>query len=169
MCSYPVSSSSWVFISARCSRRGQRREDGAAAYFSQEDELRGVVEEAGVAPIEKEFVFIPYPFGWIVSGPAALNGFFYAVDIKRNVVRNSFPISRSDNLAKQQPIKQEGTVTKALPNSQFRVKLENGYTILGFTSGKMRRFSIRILPGDRVDVEMSPYDLTKGRIVYRYK
>ena len=89
--------------------------------------------------------------------------------MKLNIVRNSFPISISDSLAKQQPIKQEGTVTKALPNSQFRVELENGYTILGFTSGKMRRFSIRILPGDRVDVEMSPYDLTKGRIVYRYK
>ena len=149
--------------------------DGSAPVGSRvlrldaSEQAGGVVEEAGVAPTEKVFVFIPYPFGWIVSGPAALNGFFYAVDRKRNLVRNRVPISSSDNLAKQQPIKQEGRVTKALPNSQFRVELDNGYTILGFTSGKMRRFSIRILPGDRVDVEMSPYDLTKGRIVYRYK
>lgn len=77
--------------------------------------------------------------------------------------------STSSYLAKQEPIKLEGTVTKALPNSQFRVELENGVTILAFTSGRMRRFSIRILPGDRVNVELSPYDLTKGRIVYRYK
>ncbi|GIV60073.1 translation initiation factor IF-1 [Rhodocaloribacter litoris] len=72
-------------------------------------------------------------------------------------------------MAKQAPIKQEGFVTEALPNAQFRVELDNGHTILGFLSGKMRKYFIRILPGDRVDVEMSPYDLTKGRIVYRYK
>lgn len=72
-------------------------------------------------------------------------------------------------MPKQQPIQLEGVVTDALPNAQFRVKLENGHEILGLLSGKMRKFFIRILPGDRVDVEMSPYDLTKGRIVYRYK
>jgi translation initiation factor IF-1 len=72
-------------------------------------------------------------------------------------------------MAKQQPIKQEGTVTDALPNAQFRIELDNGHHILGLLSGKMRKFYIRIIPGDRVDVEMSPYDLTKGRIVYRYK
>lgn len=72
-------------------------------------------------------------------------------------------------MAKQEPIKQEGVVTDALPNAQFRVELDNGHEILGFLSGKMRKFFIKILPGDRVDVEMSPYDLTKGRIVYRYK
>lgn len=72
-------------------------------------------------------------------------------------------------MAKQEPIKQEGIVTDALPNAQFRVELNNGHEILGFLSGKMRKFFIKILPGDRVDVEMSPYDLTKGRIVYRYK
>ncbi len=72
-------------------------------------------------------------------------------------------------MAKQQPIQQEGVVTEALPNAQFRVKLSNGHEILGLLSGKMRKFFIRIVPGDRVDVEMSPYDLTKGRIVYRYK
>lgn len=72
-------------------------------------------------------------------------------------------------MAKQQPIKKEGIVKEALPNAQFRVELDNGHMILGLLSGKMRKFFIKILPGDRVDIEMSPYDLTKGRIVYRYK
>ncbi|NBC16828.1 MAG: translation initiation factor IF-1 [Bacteroidetes bacterium] len=72
-------------------------------------------------------------------------------------------------MAKQEPIKQEGVVTDALPNAQFRVELDNGHEILGILSGKMRKYYIKILPGDRVDVEMSPYDLSKGRIVYRYK
>ena len=72
-------------------------------------------------------------------------------------------------MAKQEAIKQEGVVTEALPNTQFRVELKNGHEILGLLSGKMRKFRIRILPADRVDVELSPYDLTKGRIVYRYK
>ena len=72
-------------------------------------------------------------------------------------------------MAKQPAIRQDGTVTEALPNAQFRVELENGHEILGLLSGKMRKFYIRILPGDRVTVELSPYDLSKGRIVYRYK
>jgi translation initiation factor IF-1 len=72
-------------------------------------------------------------------------------------------------MAKQEPIKQEGTIVEALPNAQFRVKLENGHEILAHVSGKMRMFYIKILPGDKVTVEMSPYDLTKGRITYRYK
>jgi len=72
-------------------------------------------------------------------------------------------------MAKQEPIKQVGTVTEALPNAQFRIELDNGHKILGLLSGKMRKFFIRILPGDRVDIEMSPYDLSKGRIVYRHK
>jgi translation initiation factor IF-1 len=77
--------------------------------------------------------------------------------------------TRARRLAKQAAIQQAGVVTEALPNAQFRITLENGHEILGLLSGKMRKFFIRILPGDRVDVEMSPYDLTKGRIVYRYK
>ncbi len=63
----------------------------------------------------------------------------------------------------------EGTVVEALPGTQFRVKLENGHVILAYLSGKMRKFYIRILLGDRVKVEMSPYDLTRGRIMYRQK
>ena len=63
----------------------------------------------------------------------------------------------------------EGTVLETLPNAMFRVELENGHIILAHISGKMRMHYIRILPGDKVTVEMTPYDLTKGRIVYRHK
>ena len=72
-------------------------------------------------------------------------------------------------MAKQEPIKQEGEILEALPNAQFRVKLENGHEILAHVSGKMRMYYIKILPGDRVSVEMSPYDLSKGRITDRHK
>lgn len=72
-------------------------------------------------------------------------------------------------MAKQATIEQDGTVVEALPNAMFKVELENGHEILAHISGKMRMFYIRILPGDKVKVEMSPYDLTKGRITYRYK
>ena len=72
-------------------------------------------------------------------------------------------------MAKQEPIKQDGEIVEALPNAQFKVRLENGHEILAHVSGKMRMYYIKILPGDRVAVEMSPYDLSKGRITYRYK
>jgi translation initiation factor IF-1 len=72
-------------------------------------------------------------------------------------------------VAKEEMIEVEGEVTEALPNTMFRVKLDNGHTVLGHISGKMRRYYIRILPGDRVKVELSPYDLTRGRITYRFK
>jgi translation initiation factor IF-1 len=63
----------------------------------------------------------------------------------------------------------EGKVVEALPNTTFRVKLENGYEVLAYLSGKMRKYYIRVLLGDRVRVELSPYDLTRGRIVYRHR
>jgi translation initiation factor IF-1 len=63
----------------------------------------------------------------------------------------------------------EGKVIEALPNTTFRVKLENGYEVLAYLSGKMRKYYIRVLLGDRVRVELSPYDLTRGRIVYRHR
>lgn len=66
-------------------------------------------------------------------------------------------------------IQVEGTITEALPGTQFRVKLDNGHDVLAYLSGRMRKYYIRILLGDRVRVEMSPYDLTRGRIVYRQK
>jgi len=71
--------------------------------------------------------------------------------------------------ASKQKVEVEGTVVKALPNTQFRVELDNGHRVLAYISGKMRKYYIRILLGDRVRVELSPYDLMRGRIVYRYK
>ena len=72
-------------------------------------------------------------------------------------------------MAKQSSIEQDGTIVEALSNAMFRVQLENGHEVLSHISGKMRMNYIRILPGDKVRLEMSPYDLTKGRIVFRYK
>ncbi len=76
---------------------------------------------------------------------------------------------RSQNMAKQPLIKQDGVILEALSNAMFRVKLENGHEILATISGKMRMHYIRILTGDKVGVEMSPYDLSRGRIIFRYK
>lgn len=72
-------------------------------------------------------------------------------------------------MAKQSLIKQDGVIIEALSNAMFRVQLENGHEIIAHISGKMRMNYIKILPGDKISVEMSPYDLTKGRIIYRYK
>jgi translation initiation factor IF-1 len=72
-------------------------------------------------------------------------------------------------MAKQASIEQDGTIIEALSNAMFKVELENGHVIICHISGKMRMNYIKILPGDKVRVEMSPYDLTKGRICYRYK
>lgn len=72
-------------------------------------------------------------------------------------------------MAKQESIKQDGTIVEALSNAMFKVRLENDHEILATISGKMRMHYIKILPGDKVAVEMSPYDLTRGRITYRYK
>ena len=72
-------------------------------------------------------------------------------------------------MAKQDAIEVDWTVTEALSNAMFRVQLESGHVIIAHISGKMRQHYIKILPGDRVKVEMSPYDLTKGRISFRYK
>ncbi len=70
---------------------------------------------------------------------------------------------------KEEKIEFEGEVVEALRNGRFRVQLDNGHEMLAYAAGKMRRFRIRILPGDRIKVELSPYDLTRGRIVYRYR
>ncbi|TCL66483.1 translation initiation factor 1 (bIF-1) [Hydrogenispora ethanolica] len=72
-------------------------------------------------------------------------------------------------MGKQDVIEVEGTVVEPLPNAMFRVELENGHRVLAHISGKMRMNFIKILPGDRVTVELSAYDLTRGRIIYRYK
>ena len=72
-------------------------------------------------------------------------------------------------MAKQPSIEQDGVITEALSNAMFRVELENGHILTAHISGKMRMHYIKILPGDKVRVDMSPYDLTKGRITFRYK
>jgi len=72
-------------------------------------------------------------------------------------------------LAKEESIKIDGSVLETLPNATFRVELENGHKVLAHISGKMRMHFIKILPGDKVTVELSPYDLNRGRIVYRFK
>jgi translation initiation factor IF-1 len=84
--------------------------------------------------------------------------------------RKLFPQTLAEDMAKKDGvIETEGTVTEALPNAMFRVELSNGHIVLAHISGKMRQHYIRILPEDRVVVELSPYDLNRGRIVYRYK
>lgn len=72
-------------------------------------------------------------------------------------------------MAKEEAIKVSGTVQEVLPNAMLRVEMENGHKILAYVGGKMRKYFIRILKGDKVDVELSPYDLERGRVVYRHK
>ncbi len=72
-------------------------------------------------------------------------------------------------MAKTPPIEQDGMVEVALPNAEFKVRLENGHLVRAHISGRMRKFYINILPGDKVKLELTPYDLNKGRIVHRYK
>jgi translation initiation factor IF-1 len=79
------------------------------------------------------------------------------------------PTYGSSSLPKEDKVEFEGEVVEALPNAMFRVQLDNGHEVLGYVAGKMRRYRIRILPGDRVRVEVSPYDLNRGRIVYRHR
>jgi translation initiation factor IF-1 len=70
---------------------------------------------------------------------------------------------------KEQKLELEGEITEALSNGKYRVELENGHETIGYLAGKMRRFRIRVLPGDKIRIELSPYDLTRGRIVYRHR
>lgn len=83
--------------------------------------------------------------------------------------KSIFALQFSKRMSKKNLIKQDGTIEEALSNAMFRVRLENDHIIVATISGKMRMNYIRILPGDKVAVEMSPYDLTRGRITYRYK
>jgi translation initiation factor IF-1 len=84
-------------------------------------------------------------------------------------VRATKDVTRQVMAKKDGAIELEGTIVESLPNAMFRVELDNGHKVLAHISGKMRMHYIRILPDDRVVVELSPYDLTRGRIVYRYK
>jgi translation initiation factor IF-1 len=90
--------------------------------------------------------------------------------VRANYEKSHYSIEHSGgSMAKEEAIEVDGVVQEALPNAMFTVELENGYTVLAHISGKMRKFYIRILPGDKVKVELSPYDLTRGRITYRMK
>ena len=123
----------------------------------------------------------PYPLGEPFPANMSSNHFFSSdIDdtrllekIKQNFIfiRRSLTLRRTNIyiMAKQAAIEQDGTIVEALSNAMFRVELENGVDITAHISGKMRMHYIKILPGDKVKVEMSPYDLTKGRIVFRYK
>jgi translation initiation factor IF-1 len=83
--------------------------------------------------------------------------------------RNAGKTVRKWSYMAEETITLDGKIVDALPNAMFRVELENGHTVLAYLSGKMRKYYIRVLLGDRVKVEMSPYDLTRGRITYRYR
>ncbi len=87
----------------------------------------------------------------------------------KSQVRREITATLTARMGKEEKIELEGEVTEALPNTMFKVKLDNDHEVLGHISGKMRRHYIRILPGDRVKIELSPYDLDRGRITYRYK
>ena len=90
---------------------------------------------------------------------------------KKNNNSNPAVTDNDENLTKvkEDKIEVEGSIIEALPSATFRVKLDNGHEIMAHISGKMRKFFIRIMPGDKVNVELSPYDLTRGRIIYRQK
>lgn len=94
---------------------------------------------------------------------------FWCYDINQEVDQSKTLRETGDLTKKEDTIEIEGTVLEPLPNAMFRVELDNGHKVLAHISGKMRMHYIKILPGDRVVVELSPYDLHRGRIVYRYK
>ncbi len=102
--------------------------------------------------------------GSVVNRPGAFSG-HSACEQPGSTPPGGFTLPKS----KEDAIVLEGTVTESLPNAMFRVELENGHEVLAHISGKMRMHYIRILPGDRVQVELTPYDLQRGRITYRYK
>ncbi len=88
---------------------------------------------------------------------------------KQHVARDERHAAESETYAKEEAIEVEGTIAETLPNAMFRVDLDGGHQVLALVSGKIRMNFIKILPGDRVKVALSPYDLTRGRILYRYK
>ena len=100
--------------------------------------------------------------------PAARAASLPRIGLGIRVARSSTQQGSTNRVAKD-AIEIEGTVTEVLPNATFRVKLENDHEVLAYLSGKMRQNYIRVLEGDRVKIEMSPYDLTRGRVTYRYK
>ena len=107
----------------------------------------------------RRIILLPCAF----SSPCHTRGF----SLWLRALNHSPDIGRDENLSKEDHIEMEGTVIDTLPNTMFRVQLENGHVVTAHISGRMRKHYIRILTGDKVKVELTPYDLTKGRIVYR--
>jgi translation initiation factor IF-1 len=109
--------------------------------------------------------------GWLedVRSASTLRGTGSNLARERLFMAKAKNKEKASSTAKEEGIQVEGTVIEPLPNAMFRVELDNGHRVLAHISGKMRMHYIRILPGDRVLVELSPYDLTRGRVVYRYK
>ncbi len=126
----------------------------------------------GLAPRKERFTEI---FATCPSSPLSIRGEGASTPTRphkdRGVDSAAVPVADETGgyMAKEGAIEVDGVVQEALPNAMFRVELENGHEVLSHISGKMRKFYIRILPGDRVKVELSPYDLTRGRITYRMK
>ncbi|MBJ7600759.1 MAG: translation initiation factor IF-1 [Candidatus Nephthysia bennettiae] len=87
----------------------------------------------------------------------------------RRPARSRRDTSNTAEPTKEEAVVMDAAVTQALPNAMFEVELENGHKLIAYAAGRMRRYFIRITPGDRIRVELSPYDLTRGRIVYRYR
>jgi translation initiation factor IF-1 len=108
----------------------------------------------------------PHAHDPVLSGIVPWGQAFRIVDGESQEVQNS---PKGDRLSKEDAIEVMATVVETLPNAMFRVELENKHQALAHVSGRMRKNFIRILPGDRVAIELSPYDLNRGRIVYRYK
>jgi translation initiation factor IF-1 len=93
----------------------------------------------------------------------------HTIALAHGITRPRPPIMRNQTMAKEELVEMEGVVNEVLPQTRFRVTLDNGFEITAYASGKMRKHRIRILAGDKVTIEMSPYDLTKGRINFRHK
>ena len=115
-------------------------------------------------------MFVPGLTGLDALCPGSATGPVGKTTIENRSPRKRGAQTLAEDMAKKDGVIEiEGSVNEALPNAMFRVELANGHIVLAHISGKMRQHYIRILPGDRVVVELSPYDLTRGRIVYRYK
>ncbi len=112
---------------------------------------------------------LPFPGGSIVPRPCRTLHAIWRVRRLCRVARVRSPKEPALPKPKEDAIVLEGTILESLPNAMFRVELENGHKVLAHISGKMRMHYIRILPGDKVQVELTPYDLSRGRITYRYK
>jgi translation initiation factor IF-1 len=119
-----------------------------------------------------DLVRCPLGLGFVAPHLLALRGAFREAEPVSPTPGWGLRVAKNKEKAssgKEEGIQVEGTVIEPLPNAMFRVELDNGHRVLAHISGKMRMHYIRILPGDRVLVELSPYDLTRGRVVYRYK